>query len=307
MKQHRSIQWYLLCFVMLLAACQGELATAVPPSALAQTEPTATAVLATPTTPPTETATAVPPTVTPTATATATPTHTPTATVTPTPTYTPTATPIGSCDQRIPSADDLNAIVTRRYSISAAYMPPDLVSLNDYLDNNVTLGYPLEVRQLMVAPLVQLISDMQAAGLQPQILSGYRSYNAQAIAYQKWATLYPGHVDIISAEPGHSEHQLGTTIDFGSPDLHLYTDDPSLQFHTYFYKTQEGIWLLENAPLYGFTLSYPLETFELTGMYYEPWHYRYVGVEMATFLQQMGMSLTQYQLANQPEPCIADS
>jgi D-alanyl-D-alanine carboxypeptidase len=147
---------------------------------------------------------------------------------------------------------------------------------------------------------------MQVAGLRPQLISGYRSYSAQALAYQKWSTEFPDHANIISAPPGHSEHQLGTTVDFGSPELPEYTGDPALQFHTYFYKTSEGIWLLENAHKYGFTLSFPLETFELTGMYYEPWHYRYVGVAMATSLHEMGMSLIQYQLAKGPEPCIPE-
>lgn len=238
----------------------------------------------------------------PTALPTSIPTPTPTTTATASPT--PTPTPVGPCTQRLLAADNLLAVITRRYGLSRDYAPTDLVALNDVLSNDVTLGYPLEVRAVIVDPLLQMITDMQAAGLQPQVLSGYRSYSAQAIAYNKWANEFPGHVNIISAPPGHSEHQLGTTIDFGSPELPQYTGDPTLQFHTYFYKTNEGIWLLANAHRYGFALSYPLETFELTGFYYEPWHYRYVGVEMATHLQEMGLSLTQFQLANQPEPCI---
>ena len=111
---------------------------------------------------------------------------------------------------------------------------------------------------------------------------------------------------IVSAPPGHSEHQLGTAVDFGSPELADVVGEPDIEFHTYFFKTSEGAWLLENAHRYGFTLSYTRETFELTGLYYEPWHYRYVGVEMATHLKELGQTLTQYQLANQPEPCIPE-
>ncbi|HRO24464.1 MAG TPA: D-alanyl-D-alanine carboxypeptidase family protein, partial [Promineifilum sp.] len=80
-----------------------------------------------------------------------------------------------------------------------------------------------------------------------------------------------------------------------------------VEFHTWFYKTSEGIWLLENAHKYGFTLSYPFEAFETTGFFYEPWHFRYVGVEMATFLHEQGISLTEHQLATEPPPCIPDS
>lgn len=243
-------------------------------------------------------ATPQPPTAVPTSTRTPTPTNTTT------PTQTPTATPVGPCANRILADDDLWAIVTQSFGLSRDYAPTDLVSLNDHLGNDVTLGYPIELRAMVVAPLVQMITDMLSAGLKPQVLSGYRSWSAQSIAYNKWASEFPGHVNIISAPPGYSEHQLGTTIDFGSPELPLYTGDPNLQFHTYFYKTNEGIWLLANAHRYGFTLSWPLETFELTGFYYEPWHYRYVGIEMATILHEQGLSLTQFQLVNQPEPCV---
>jgi LAS superfamily LD-carboxypeptidase LdcB len=79
---------------------------------------------------------------------------------------------------------------------------------------------------------------------------------------------------------------------------------PDIEFHTYFYKTSEGIWLAENAHRYGFTMSFPPETTEVSGFYYEPWHFRYVGPEMAAFLHDLDSSLTEFQLAKQPEPCI---
>ena len=68
--------------------------------------------------------------------------------------------------------------------------------------------------------------------------------------------------------------------------------------------TSEGEWLLEHAHEYGFTLSYPREAFEATGFYYEPWHYRYVGVETATELHETGISFTEYLLAQNPQPCV---
>jgi zinc D-Ala-D-Ala carboxypeptidase len=68
--------------------------------------------------------------------------------------------------------------------------------------------------------------------------------------------------------------------------------------------TGEGQWLLEHAHEYGFTLSYPREAFDLTGFYYEPWHYRYVGPGMATQLREAGLTLTQFLLDSLPPPCI---
>jgi D-alanyl-D-alanine carboxypeptidase len=151
---------------------------------------------------------------------------------------------------------------------------------------------------------VQMIDGMHAAGLRPTIISAYRSFAAQTIAWSKWQDEYPDRATIISAPPGHSEHQLGTTIDFGSPELSALVGDDDIEFHTDFYLTSEGQWLAQHAHEYGFVLSYPRETYELTGMYYEPWHYRFVGREMATMLYDEGISLISYLLSSQPPPCI---
>ncbi|MCP4426696.1 MAG: M15 family metallopeptidase [Chloroflexi bacterium] len=239
----------------------------------------------------------------------AAPTHIPTTTASPTPpptappTATPTATPIGPCDQRIPP-DDLLTFVTLEYGLSRDYAPGDLTPLAGHLPVEATLGYPTEVRQIIIEPLMEMIDDMRAVGLRPFIISGYRSYNTQAIAWTKWNETHPDSAAIVSSPPGHSEHQLGTTLDFGSPELPDILGEEDIQFHTYFYKTSEGIWLRENAHRYGFTLSYPREGFEATGFYYEPWHYRYVGVELATQLHESGSFLAQYLLDTQPLPCI---
>jgi D-alanyl-D-alanine carboxypeptidase len=243
------------------------------------------------------------PTMIPTTTPSPTPEATATATATFTPTPSPTATPIGPCDQRMPD-DDLLAIVTLEYGLSRDFAPKDLVPLSDYLSPITTLGYPTEVRQILVEPLVQMIQDMQAAGLEPLIISGYRSYASQAIAWNKWLSKEPERASILSAPPGYSEHQLGTTLDFGSPELPDIVGQEEIQFHTYFYMTRVSMWLSENAHRYGFSLSYPREAFELTGFYYEPWHYRYVGVELATQLKETGKFLAQFQLEAQSIPCI---
>ena len=112
----------------------------------------------------------------------------------------------------------------------------------------------------------------------------------------------PETASILSAPPGFSEHQLGTTIDFSSHELPGIVGEPEIQFHTYFYQTSEGIWLADNAHQYGFALSYPREAFELTGFYYEPWHFRYVGIELATMLYENGTFLTDYLLSQYRPP-----
>lgn len=292
---------FLLAFVLLTVAC----------TTPAGTETAAVAaeigLSATATPRPPVVATGLPPTLTstptaePTATATLPPTPVPTATITPSPTPDRTL----PCSQRMPD-NGLLTIVTLTYGLSRDYEPAGLVELSGYLPNNVTLGYPTQLRRLAVGPLVEMITDMQAAGLQPVVISGYRSFSAQAIAREKWLEKEPERANILSAPPGFSEHQLGTVVDFGSPELAEIVGQEDIEFHTYFYKTSEGIWLLENAHKYGFTLSYPFEAFEVTGFFYEPWHFRYVGVEMATHLHEQGLSLTEHQLGTEPPPCIPE-
>jgi len=161
------------------------------------------------------------------------------------------------------------------------------------------------VRLLIAEPLGQMIKAMQVAGLQPRVLSGYRSYYAQVAARQTAQQQFPERVNFISALPGHSEHQLGLAVDFGSPELADIVGDPSILFHSDFAETSEGQWLAEHAHEYGFSLSYPLEAYTWTGIDYEPWHYRYVGIELATYLYATGGFLTQFVLQNRPGlPCI---
>lgn len=225
-------------------------------------------------------------------------------------TITPSPTPLATeaaCQNRTPDPDDLFIVVTKRFGLSESFEPKDLVPLGDYFEHRITKGYPTQVRVILIPSLVAMINDMKAIGLDPKIISGYRDYTTQFLAYQKWQEQFPERADQLSARPGHSEHQLGTTVDIGSYRLseYLTEEEKDLEFHTFFYKTPEGEWLINNAHRYGFTLSYPRDAIDITGFFYEPWHYRYVGIEMATFLKETGMSLTEHQLLLDPNPCTS--
>lgn len=231
---------------------------------------------------------------------------TPPSALEPTATYWPTvtrqtlspdvATDLTPCESRVVT-DDLLLVVTQQFALPESYIPTDLVLLADYFSKDVTRDLALYAKAVIIEPLQHMIDEMHAVGLQPSILSAYRSYDEQALAWLWWSGQYPGRVAIMSARPGYSEHQLGTTVDFGSPELnHL--------FHVDFAQTDEGIWLAENAHRYGFTLTYPSDSYAVTGFKYEPWHYRYVGPELASQLIDSGQTLTQWQLANLLPPCI---
>lgn len=126
--------------------------------------------------------------------------------------------------------------------------------------------------------LVALLTDAKNAGIVLQVSSGYRSFYEQANLKTAYSVIYgTGTANKFSADQGYSEHQLGTTVDFittgVSSSLIGFDTKPA-------YK-----WLQENAHKYGFVLSYPKNN---SYYIYEPWHWRYVGVGLATRLHNEG-------------------
>ena len=126
---------------------------------------------------------------------------------------------------------------------------------------------------------MQMQTDALKAGIRLFGISDYRSYNYQKQVYAGWKATYGTDADLISARPGHSEHQLGLAIDVNSLD---YT----------FENTAEGKWLKEHCADYGFIIRYPsFEAKKYTGYSYEPWHIRYLGKSLARKVTETGMSL----------------
>ena len=127
----------------------------------------------------------------------------------------------------------------------------------------------------------------------------------QAVAHQRWVVEDPANANQISALPGHSEHQLGTVVDFGSPEMPALTGNNTEKLSPLFAQTSEGRWLSEHAFEYGFSMSSPQGAESLTGLAYEPWHYRYIGVELASYLHASGYFLDEYLLKVRPVmPCL---
>jgi zinc D-Ala-D-Ala carboxypeptidase len=275
--------------MLFLAACQSRAALASPPMSTPFLIATETAIPS--------------PTMTPSPSLSPTPSPSPLPTLFPLPTRDPNATPV-SCDKRRPAANDLLAEVTASYGLDINYIPPDLVMLGDYLPGRVSLPQLL-LRQPAAQALGKMVKAMEADGLKPTVLSSYRSSYEQAIAHQRWVVEDPANADRISALPGHSEHQLGTVVDFGSPEIPALTGSTTDPFSTLFAGTHEGLWLAAHAFEYGFTMTSPQAAERLTGLAYEPWHYRYVGVELATYLHESGYFLTEYLLKVRPvSPCL---
>lgn len=225
---------------------------------------------------------------TPTRESPATSTQAPVATEPSTAAQTPTAGPTPICADASDLLAGLLINVDRDTALDRDFAPDDLAEVR--LDPANVSYQPISLRTVVHQPLLDMVSAMNEAGLSVVVVSGYRSYTEQVLAHEKWQTLYPDRAPEISALPGHSEHQLGTAVDFSTPYMsRLYGET----FHVNFSKTAEGQWLIQNAPGYGFALSYPAWATEATGYAWEPWHFRYVG-RLALELTARSLTLTQY-------------
>lgn len=120
----------------------------------------------------------------------------------------------------------------------------------------------------------KMLEDAQKEGIELVVCSAYRSYDAQVVSYGRLTNIYGEEAKDLVAEPGHSEHQLGTAIDVSNAK----TDYRLVQS---FAETESAAWMRRNAIDYGFILSYPRHAEGQTGYRWEPWHYRYVGEENA--------------------------
>jgi len=222
------------------------------------------------------------PTPSPTATPTPTPAPTPTPVPTPPPTPAPTPPPAGppACeylDVPTPHAGYAEwpiSLLDTVYHLPADYAPADLL---DSSTAGLNGGYP--VRAVLVDDLRAMAADARAAGAPIAIVSGFRSHAQQEKTFAYWVSI-GGYEQALrtSARPGHSEHQLGTAIDVtseGGADPWQYEDWGA---------TPAGGWMAANAWRYGFVLSYPAGLMHRTCYDYEPWHFRYVGRDLAAHI-----------------------
>lgn len=152
-------------------------------------------------------------------------------------------------------------------------------------------------------PLMQMLSDCKSAGHKTYIVSAYRSQQDQEKNYQRKVNEYlsKGYSEAearvlaakVVAVPGTSEHQLGLALDIVDASW------PYLKNEQANMPAQK--WLMEHSWEYGFILRYPADKTDVTGIIYEPWHYRYVGKELAAELHACGLTLEEY-LANLTQP-----
>jgi D-alanyl-D-alanine carboxypeptidase len=170
------------------------------------------------------------------------------------------------------------------FRIPTSYALDDLVPVTDAgFDNEPQLL----IRSLVVPDLAELRQAAADAGNPIDIVAAYRSVAEQKDLFDRRVQdLGQEEAEAKTARPGHSEHQLGTAIDFRSfGDL-----DVSQKWDT----TPTGQWMLKNAWKYGFVQSYPKAKTDVTCYAYEPWHYRYFGRALAKAIHDSGLTVREY-------------
>lgn len=166
--------------------------------------------------------------------------------------------------------ENIDIVVNKKYKLPEKYQPEDLVDLET---TGLRYSEGRFGRKIILQPLTKLVEKAKNDGIDLAIKSAYRSYETQISTYNYWVSMENGDrntADKYSARPGHSEHQLGTVIDFT-------TNECGDQIGSVFDDTKTSKWLAENAEDFGFYLSYPKGKETETGYQYESWHYRYLG------------------------------
>lgn len=198
------------------------------------------------------------------------------------PTASPTPTAVGF-DKAAQSVDDPNStwvVVNKARPLSPiGFTPPSLV----YPDVTYVNHQPM--RPEVATALVAMFAAGRAeAGLDFSVQSAYRSFESQTHVYDDDVARHgQAYADTDTARPGHSEHQTGLAVDISAVPARCSLD-------ACFADTPQGRWLAANAWRFGFLLRYPADKVAVTGFTFEPWHFRYIGVPLATELRATGVT-----------------
>ena len=200
----------------------------------------------------------------------------------PMPSVTPTPSAAGF-DAHAQSIDDPAStwvVVNKPRALSpVTYTPPALV----YPDVTYVNRQPMrpEVAEALVA---MFNAGKAEAGLDFSVQSAYRAFDSQTRVYDDDVASHgQAYADTDTARPGHSEHQTGLAVDISAVPAKCSLD-------ACFAQTPQGEWLAANAWRFGFLLRYPADKVTVTGFAFEPWHYRYIGVPLATRLRETGVT-----------------
>lgn len=173
-------------------------------------------------------------------------------------------------------------IVNKYYQLDNDYYYGELVTMDKAYDNK----NGSKLNKEAYAAFQKLVDAGEKEGYHIRNNSAYRSYNTQSGLYNNYKNSNGlTWADKWSARPGHSEHQTGLALDVGVKNEYSLGK---------FESSPEFTWMKNNAHLYGFILRYPKGKEYITGYGYEPWHYRYVGVDVATYIYENNITYEEY-------------
>jgi zinc D-Ala-D-Ala carboxypeptidase len=173
---------------------------------------------------------------------------------------------------------DILVPIDKQHELAPDCIPPGLVEVD---------GAGVYLRVDAAAAFEELAAAASRDGYSIGLSGAYRSYETQVATFAWWVSLYGlDRAERTSARAGHSEHQLGTTIDLCAPDGCLDS----------FSATPEAAWVAANSWEFGFVVSYPEEKEAVTGFTGEAWHVRYVGADVAARVRESGLTLHEYLL-----------
>lgn len=238
---------------------------------------------------------------TPTPRPTATPTPTPSPTPTPRPTPVPTRVPLGNTSSdhageltfTYPEAAALNTdtssytlLVNKEYPLSSSYIPFMVEPKVEIYHKGINERRYLQ--PVAATALEELFAAAEEDGYHLVLRCGFRSYWLQKSIYS-YALKNYGYYEAsrYHALPGTSEHQTGLAVDLCCKATNYENNFSILN-------TPEYAWLLENAHKYGWILRYPEDKTDITGYDFEPWHFRYVGLELAAYIKEQDITLEEY-------------
>lgn len=180
---------------------------------------------------------------------------------------------VGTLEKLAKTDPELLAKYSKVYFLNENYAPSKLAAIDQEFAFQSERTY--EIQGDVKRYIDDLLKDAKEDGLDLKIASAYRSFLTQASLKSGYTVKYGSGANTFSADQGYSEHQLGTAIDFTTPTVG--------GTFAGFDKTEEYEWLNKNAWKYGFILSYPKGN---TYYQYEPWHWRFVGRDLAERLHE---------------------
>ncbi len=173
--------------------------------------------------------------------------------------------------------DSLLVVANKKHRLPEGYVPADLVTPEITQVQACTMRAP-------AAEAIKAMAEAAAAeGVTLKISSAYRGEDYQRQLYNGYVNSYGTETaDTISSRPGYSDHQTGLAADFVEQDGSMN----GINFNQKFEECPSGVWLRDHAHEYGFIMRYPKGKQDITGYAYEPWHFRYIGVEDATAIYE---------------------